>query len=189
MLISAKQAMTVYRNAKRLYAQEEVEAAMDHMGVEITHRMMDSNPIALCVMNGGLVPAGQLLTRLDFALQVDYIHATRYRGKRSGGNLHWVQRHNECLKGRTLLIIDDILDEGITLAAIVDACRQQGAEEVLSAVLVEKQHDRSNGFRADFVGLKAEDKYLFGYGMDYKGYLRNAPGIFAVSDEESPPKF
>lgn len=181
MTINAEQAKTVYRNAERIYSPEEVNAAYDRMGEEITQRLSDADPIVLCVMNGGLIPAGHLLTRIDFPLWIDYIHATRYRGETSGGELHWFKSPEVPLDGRSVLIIDDILDEGITLAAIVEACKANGAAEVCTAVLVQKKHERGNGIKADFVGLETEDRYLFGCGMDYKGYLRNVAGIYAVA--------
>ncbi len=183
MSIDAATAWKVYRNADRLYSQSEVETALDRMAGDITQAMGESDPLVLCVMNGGLIPAGCLLPRLEFPLRVDYLHATRYRNQTSGSELQWLKHHNEPLQGREVLVVDDILDEGITLAAIVEHCRNEGARRVLSAVIVEKEHDRSNGFRCDFVGLKVEDRYVFGYGMDYKGYLRNVPGIYAVADE------
>lgn len=85
-------------------------------------------------------------------------------------------------RDRPVLIIDDILDEGHTLAAIIDYCREQGAASVQCAVLVDKQHERKArpDLKADYVGLEVEDRYIFGYGMDYQGYWRNAPGIYAV---------
>lgn len=181
MSITPVQAAEVYRQADRLYSLEEVELAIDRIAGEVSGRLQEANPLVLCVMNGGLIPTGRLLTRLDFPLQLDYIHATRYRGETSGGLLKWLKYPGEPLVGRKVLIVDDIVDEGLTLAAIVDWCRAQGAEEVLSAVVTRKLHDRSNGFEADFVGLDLVDRYVFGYGMDYKGYLRNAPGIFAVA--------
>ncbi|VAX07138.1 Hypoxanthine-guanine phosphoribosyltransferase [hydrothermal vent metagenome] len=181
MTISAEEAKAVFNSANRLFSQEEMETAMDRMAAEITAELAESDPIVLSVMNGGLIPAGQILTRLDFPLRVDYVHATRYRGETSGSELHWLRPPEELLEGKVVLILDDILDEGVTLAAIVESCRNQGAVSVHTAVLVEKDHERSNGFQADFVGVKAADCYLFGYGMDYKGYLRNAAGIYAVA--------
>ncbi|MDZ7663116.1 hypoxanthine-guanine phosphoribosyltransferase [Thiohalophilus sp.] len=163
-----------------LYDQQQVEAALDKMAAAMTQVLKNSDPLVLCVLTGAIIPAGHLLTRLNFPLQIDYIHATRYAGGTSGGDLNWQVRPTHPLAGRNILIIDDILDEGITLAAIMEHCRAEGATEVYSAVLVEKMHDRKNGLQADFVGLRTEDRYLFGYGMDYKGYLRNAPGIYAV---------
>lgn len=180
MSVTPEEALRVYRSADRLYSASEVEQAIDEMARAITEQLAESNPLVLCVLTGALVPTGKLLTRLDFPLQIDYVHATRYRGDTSGGELDWIVRPATPLAGRTVLVVDDILDEGITLAAILRDCRREGAVAVHSAVLVEKQHDRKNGLQADFVGLQVEDRYVFGYGMDYKGYWRNAPGIFAV---------
>ncbi|MGD8547730.1 MAG: hypoxanthine-guanine phosphoribosyltransferase [Thiohalophilus sp.] len=163
-----------------LYDQQQVEAALDKMAAGITQVLYNRDPLVLCVLTGAIIPAGHLLTRMSFPMQIDYIHATRYAGDTRGGELSWQVRPSHSLKDRNILVVDDILDEGITLAAILEHCRQEGAAEVYSAVLIEKQHDRKNGLQADFVGLRTEDRYLFGYGMDYKGYLRNAPGIYAV---------
>jgi hypoxanthine phosphoribosyltransferase len=182
MSITAEQAWRVYQEADQLYSLEQLEAALDSMGEEITQILKGSDPVILCIMNGGLVPTGRLLTRLKFPLRLDYLHATRYREDTAGSDLQWLKTHNEPLQGKEVLIIDDILDEGITLAAIAEHCRKEGASRVLSAVVVEKEHGRGNGFQADFVGLTVGDRYVFGYGMDYKGYLRNVPGIFAVNN-------
>jgi hypoxanthine phosphoribosyltransferase len=113
---------------------------------------------------------------------VDYVHATRYGHETNGTNLNWTVRPQLELKGRTVLLLDDILDEGVTLAAIADYCRQQGAADVFMAALVEKLHLRkvTPGMKADFTGIEVGDRFLFGYGLDYKGYWRNAPGIYAV---------
>ncbi len=180
MAVTPEHVEQVYREADCLYTGAQVEAAIATMGETITAKLEGTNPLLLCVMTGAVIPMGKLLTHLEFPLQIDYIHATRYRGATSGGELHWLARPRMSLAGRTVLVVDDILDEGVTLAAILDECRKQGATAVYSAVLVEKLHDRSNGLKADFVGLQVEDRYVFGYGMDYKDYLRNAPGIFAV---------
>ena len=184
MKIDAARADEVLRRAERLFDLDEVEQALDRIGRQIGRRLAGRDPVVLCVMNGGLLPAGRLLTRLDFPLWLDYVHATRYRGETVGGELNWVKKSGVPLAGRTVLIVDDILDEGFTLAAIADYCRDEGAAQVYSAVVVEKVHDRGNGFRADFVGLQVPDRYVFGYGMDYGGYLRNAPGIFAAADAD-----
>ncbi len=173
---------TVLDSADRLFAQQDVEQALDRMAGEITQRMGDSDPLLVCVMTGGLVAASELFTRLEFPVQLDYLHATRYQGTRGTSELSWITPPSQSFKGRTLLVVDDILDEGLTLAAILDYCRAQGAAEVYSAVLVEKLHQRKAGdLKADFVGLQVEDRYVFGYGMDYHGYLRNVRGIYAVA--------
>jgi hypoxanthine phosphoribosyltransferase len=172
----------VYEKSTCLYTSNEVAAALDRMAINIHDKLKDKNPVIICVMVGGLVPLGNLLLRLDFPLEVDYVHATRYRGEITGGEIHWKVRPSTNLKGRTVLVVDDILDGGLTLAAIIDEIKALGADEVYSAVLVDKYPKRvPNGLQeADFVGLQVEDHYIFGYGMDYNEYLRNAPGIFVV---------
>lgn len=175
----------VYEKATCLYTTEEIELAIDKMAMNIHRKLHDKNPIILCVMIGGLVHMGNLLLRLDFPLEVDYVHASRYQGELSGGELLWKVKPSLQLKNRTVLIVDDILDGGLTLAAIIAEIKAMGALDVYSAVLVDKNHQRvENGLmHADFVGLQVEDHYIFGYGMDYNEYLRNAPGIFVVSPE------
>lgn len=175
----------VYEKSSCLFTTNEVEAALDRMAINIHRELQDQNPVLVCVMVGGLVLLGNLLPRLDFPLEVDYVHATRYRGEITGGDIVWKAKPSTNLKGRTVLVVDDILDGGITLAAIIDEIQKLGAEKVYSAVLVDKYRKRVvNGLQqADFVGLQVEDHYIFGYGMDYNEYLRNAPGIFVVHPE------
>ncbi|NVN89292.1 MAG: hypoxanthine-guanine phosphoribosyltransferase [Desulfuromonadales bacterium] len=176
------EAKQILREADLLIGEAEVVSAIERMALEITARLGESRPVLICVMNGGLIFSGQLLTRLGFPLEIDYIHATRYGQETRGAQLNWIVRPQLDLSGRTVLLLDDILDEGITLAAIADECRRLGAQEVLMGVLVEKLHLRkvTPGMRADFSGLEVGDRFLFGYGLDYKGYWRNAPGIYAV---------
>jgi hypoxanthine phosphoribosyltransferase len=162
--------------------QLTVEAALNRMAAEITARLSHTDPLICAIMNGGLILAGQLLPRLDFPLELSYLHASRYGKHTLGRELEWRVHPPENLNGRTVLVIDDVLDEGHTLAAVLERLLTAGARETLSAVLVHKNHDRKAkaGMHADFTGLELENRFLFGYGMDYRGYWRNAPGIFAV---------
>lgn len=175
----------VVENATELHSAKDIEKQLDRMAKEITKDLSEADPIILCVMIGGVVPTGMLLTRLDFHLQVDYIHATRYQHALVGKEISWLVEPKVNLKNRTVLVVDDILDGGITLAAIVDFCKQKGASVVKTAVLVEKQDARLQGglAKADYTGVVVENRFVYGYGMDYKGYLRNAPGIYALSKE------
>ena len=175
----------VFAKATCLYSKTAVEAALNRMAVAISHTLSHANPIFLCVVVGGIVPLGNLLPHLDFPLEVDYVHATRYGGETRGKNLTWKSMPSCNMKGRTIVVVDDILDGGITLSAIMKYCQEQGAHAVYSAVLVDKCHARLPGGQqhADFTGLEVDNHYVFGYGMDYKGYLRNAPGIYMVAPE------
>jgi hypoxanthine phosphoribosyltransferase len=182
MAINMQDIIRAREEADCLADAAAVDAALDRMATEITARLQHSNPMVYTVMNGGLILAGRLLPRLPFPLETAYLHATRYGLATQGTLLDWRVRPTQDLRNRSVLVLDDILDEGHTLAAIIEHLRQEGAREVLSAVLVHKLHDRKAvlGMRADFTGLDIADRFLFGCGMDYKGYWRNAPGIYAV---------
>lgn len=174
----------IMQRSECLYSPAELDSVLDMMAGEITAQLKDKNPLILCVMTGALIFTGHLVTRLQFPLSMDYIHVTRYRGSIRGGDLHWLVEPRQSLEGRTILILDDIIDGGLTLAAIDDYCKQAGAKEIYTAVMVSKKREREPGvdFEPNFVGVTAEDKYLFGFGLDYEEYLRNIPGIYAVQE-------
>lgn len=174
-------------NAKRILAEAElihsaaaVNAAIEHLATDITARLQDAHPLVLTVMGGAVIFAGQLLPQLAFPLECDYVHATRYGKGTSGGDLKWVKETHVPVTGRTVLVLDDILDEGITLAAIRHRLLEQGAAACLTAVLADKQLGRSKPIAADFVGLPLPDRYVFGCGMDVEGAWRNLPAIYAL---------
>lgn len=175
----------VYAKATCLYDKEKVDKALDDMAVAISVEVSEMAPVFICVVLGGIIPMGHLLTRLDFPLEVAYVHLTRYQGVLVGGVLKWETKISCSLKDRNVVIVDDILDKGVTLAALREICYKDGARTVYTCVLVDKNTARSQGgiIKADFTGLKVEDSYVFGYGMDYKNYLRNAPGIFSVAPQ------
>ena len=175
--------LKVREEADCLVKAETVEAALDRMAQEIEERLAGSNPLVYVVLQGGLMLAGRLLPRLSFPLELAYLHVSRYGHATHGqSRLAWRAPPSVEPQGRTVLLLDDILDEGHTLLKLTDRLMKTGAKEVLSAVLVDKQHSRKAqpGMRADFTGLDVEDRFLFGCGMDYKGYWRNLPGIYAV---------
>lgn len=179
--VEVKRLNKVAEDADCLASEQEVSQAFDAMAKAITKQLSQDLPLVFCIMNGGLFTTGELLKRLNFPLEVDYLHASRYRRKAEAGQLHWRVEPEVAMQDRSVLLIDDVLDEGATLAAIASYCRKQGAKDVKTAVLVDKLHERKAvaGFKADFTGLEIEDRYLFGCGMDYQGYLRNLPAIYA----------
>lgn len=182
----ADKMLEIQDRAECLYTMDQLNAALDHMADAITNKLRGKNPLVLAVMTGALIPLGHLLTRLHFPLQLDYIHATRYRGATRGGDLHWLVEPRQPIKDRTVLIVDDIMDGGLTLSAIIDYCKQFGAKNIYSAVMVNKIRQREPGvnFEPDFVGVETDDRYLFGFGLDYEEYLRNVPGIYAVANQD-----
>ena len=174
----------VLENAECLYSKVEVEAALDKLAAELNAAYKDAHLLILCVMIGALIPLGQLVTRLHFPLEVDYIHATRYGNAKQGGELKWLVKPGTSLKDRQVLIFDDIMDGGLTLAEIMNYCREAGVKEVKSAVMVNKLRTREAGvnLEPDFIGLNTPDRFLFGFGLDYEGYLRNLPEIYAIKE-------
>ncbi|PHN77652.1 hypoxanthine-guanine phosphoribosyltransferase, partial [Pseudomonas syringae] len=132
----------VMREADCLYTEAEVDAAIARVGAQINAELAERNPVVFCVMNGGLIFSGKLLTHLNFPLEASYLHATRYRNETTGGDLFWKAKPEVSFMDRDVLIIDDIRDEGHTLGAIIDFCRHAGARAVHTAVLIDKDHDR-----------------------------------------------
>ena len=182
MNVSMEEVESVWKQADCLWTAQQVDRAMEQQAIAIEQQYGDKNPLVLVVMRGGLMFGAQLLLKLRFPLEMDYIHVTRYGRGLSGSELQWKVTPAESMENRHVLILDDILDEGLTLEAIMQACESQGAVSVASAVLVEKLHDRKPNpdFKANYTCLQVPDRYVFGFGMDYKGYLRNANGIYAV---------
>ena len=176
----------ILRRADLLADPGTVARALDDMAAAIRRDLGEHDPVVLAVMVGGLMPTAWLLQRLAFPLQLDYVHATRYRGgTRGSAELEWIARPRTDLAGRSVLVVDDILDEGYTLAAILEHCRDRGAAQVRSAVLVDKQHPRRyRGMQADYTGLRLEDRYLFGCGMDFHERHRQYPAVYALAGED-----
>ncbi len=176
----ARRAWQVLETAERIHAKADVDRALDRMALAIDDAVGQTDPIMMVVLHGALVFAGHLLPRLKFPLEVDYVHATRYRGGLTGGEITWAAGPSLPVAGRTVVLLDDILDEGVTLAALAETLRARGAAAVLKAVLVTKTRPRPEDLEADFSGLEVPDRYVFGWGMDYHGFLRNTKDIYAI---------
>lgn len=171
--------------AELLHGRAVIEAAIGRMAGEIDQALAGTRPLLLVVMHGGMPFATQLALAMKLDLDLGYVHATRYRGDTRGRALEWKSVPSHPVAGRTVLIADDILDEGHTLKALREACLAEGAGAVYIAVLCEKRHGRRvAGLDADFVGLQVPDRYVFGYGMDMAERLRHLPGIYALKDDE-----
>jgi hypoxanthine phosphoribosyltransferase len=166
-----------------LFEREELDTLIADMGRAIDVALDGERAVFLTVMNGALMFGGQLALAIRTDLEFDYVHATRYRGATSGKDLHWLREPVVPLQGRTVLLVDDILDEGHTLKAVRDDCLRRGATRVLVATLCCKLHDRRvEGIQSDFNGVELPDRYVFGYGMDYYEQGRNLPAIYALKD-------
>lgn len=180
MSIPARRAQELLEQAELLYPEEQVQAALRKVAREVNAALAEAHPLVLSVMGGAVVFSGQLLPLLDFPLDFDYVHVSRYGDARQGGRMHWKVEPRETVRGRTVLVLDDILDEGHTLAALRERVMELGAHRFCSAVFADKRHGREKPIRADFVGMEVPDRFVFGYGMDIEGAWRNLPAIYAL---------
>jgi len=177
------EAQQLLDTAECVASEETVQAVINRLAGDIARELAGEFPLVLAVMGGAVVFAGQLIPRLAFPLEFDYLHVTRYRGKTRGGEVEWRVLPGQNVAGRNVLVLDDILDEGETLAAIRDKLVHMGATRVWSAVLTNKDNGLVKPIHADFVGLDVPDRYVFGCGMDAYGLWRNLPAIYALKDK------
>ncbi|KMW47476.1 hypoxanthine-guanine phosphoribosyltransferase [Ralstonia insidiosa] len=182
-MLSAEQARELWANSEEIVSEDAVRGSLDRMATEITEKIGDTFPMVLSVMGGAAVFTGMLLPKLAFPLEFDYIHLSRYNNQTVGSKeMQWRVAPRESVKGRTVLVLDDILDEGETMAAIRSRIIDMGAAEFYSAVLCEKTLAKDKPLYPDFCGFNVPDRYVFGCGMDAKGYWRNLPTIRALKN-------
>ncbi|MDA8383334.1 MAG: hypoxanthine-guanine phosphoribosyltransferase [Betaproteobacteria bacterium] len=179
-MVPGDEAWAILNEADPVLAAAEVSAAVDRVAKEISAQLADAQPLVLSVMGGAVVFTGQLLPKLRFPLDFDYIHVSRYGAETQGGELAWKVLPRENVENRTVLVLDDILDEGHTLAAIRDKVLSLGARRFLSAVFGDKATGRQKPISADFVGVTLPNRYVFGFGMDVRGAWRNLPAVYAL---------
>jgi hypoxanthine phosphoribosyltransferase len=180
--MSPDEAWKILRDADQLFDEAAVRETIDRLAIEISASLKDRFPLVLAVMGGSIVFAGHLLPKLHFPLEFDYVHASRYGRATSGAEIVWTVSPRENVTGRVVLVLDDILDGGDTLAAIRDRVLALRAQACLSAVLADKDIGRNKPIVPDFVGLRLPNRYVFGCGMDVSGAWRNLPAIYAVKE-------
>ncbi|MBX9905215.1 MAG: hypoxanthine-guanine phosphoribosyltransferase [Burkholderiales bacterium] len=185
---SPAEARALLARAEQLLAPDAVEQAVARVAGEITTALGEAQPLLLAVMRGGVVFAGQLLPLLRFPLDFDYVDVTRYGDATHGGELDWRVDVPAAVRDRTVLVVDDILDEGHTLAAIRRRLLDAGARRVLIAVFADKQLPRPKPVAADFAGVQVPDRYVFGFGMDVRGLWRNLPAVYALNRDDQSPR-
>ena len=168
--------------AELIHSEQAVNQAISAIAEQLNRDYANQSPIVLCVMGGAVFFTGQLLPKLQFPLEFDYVQATRYHSGTKGKSLQWIVSPKDNIKGRRILILDDILDEGITLQAIAEQCSLLGASEIKTAVLVEKTLNKAKPMQANYVGLTVPNRYVFGCGMDVYGWWRNVPAIYALNN-------
>lgn len=183
-MITDPEAREILAQADLLCSADEVQAAVRRVAQEINATLAGQHPLVLSVMGGAVVFSGQLLPQLEFPLDFDYLHVSRYGNAQQGGELNWKVAPRENVRGRVVLVLDDILDEGETLQAIKQRVQELGATAFYSAVFADKENGKTKPIRADFVGMELPNRFVFGYGMDIHGAWRNLPAIYAVKERE-----
>lgn len=163
-----------------VYSAEDVTNAVDAVARQINLQFVDKPIILMCVMTGGLYFAGQLLSRLTMPIELDYVQANRYHDKTRGGELVWSKQPSLTLTHKHVLLVDDILDEGVTLAAVYQQCLDLGAASVAMAVLADKANQQPKPIAANFIALTVPNQFVFGCGMDAHGWWRNLAEIRAL---------
>lgn len=179
-MLSAAEAQRIFDEADLVVSEEDAAAAVRRVAGEIAAAMRDAHPLVLSVMGGAVIFTGHLLPLLNFPLEFDYLHVTRYGDTTTGGELSWIVAPRAAIAGRTVLVVDDVLDEGITLAAVKRRLLEQDAKDCRIAVFADKELGRAKPVAADFVGVRLPNRYVFGFGMDVKGAWRNLPAVYAV---------
>ncbi len=168
------------RKSSVIYSEIEIKTVIKNIADQVNQTIKTDELYVLCVMNGALIFAGQLLPRLEKNIQYSYIHATRYAASLTGGPIHWLVKPPIDIKGKTVLILDDILDEGITLREIAATCLAMKAKAIYTAVLFDKEITKEKSYFPNFIGLKVPNRFVFGYGLDCKGLGRNLPHLYAL---------
>lgn len=167
--------------AECLYDRAAIDGLLDTQAAILNERYAGACPLVLCVMTGAVVYAGHLLPRLKFSLDLDYVHASRYGDERTGGALNWLVRPRKPVRDRDVLLLDDILDEGVTLNEIAQWLKAEGARSVEIAVLTHKEKSMPQPCEPNYPALKTPDQYVYGFGLDVDGLWRNANGIFVAT--------
>ncbi len=180
--MTPEEAHRLLDGAELICSESEVTAAVRRVAQAVNDALSDTNPLVLAVMGGATIFAGHLLPLLRFPLEYDYLHATRYGDSTTGSELAWIVEPRIPVAGRTVLLIDDILDEGITLAAVRQRLLGHGAQQCFTAVFADKDIGRVKPIQPDFTGLTLPNRYVFGFGMDIRGAWRNLPAVYALKD-------
>lgn len=179
--MSPEEARRILDTADLICDEEEVRAAVARVASEVSAALHDANPLVLAVMGGATIFAGHLLPQLRFPLEYDYLHVTRYGNATTGGGVNWIVQPRMPVLGRNVLLVDDILDEGITLAETRRRVLDMGAARCITAVFADKDIGRAKPITPDFVGLTLPNRFVFGFGMDIRGAWRNLPAIYALA--------
>lgn len=163
---------------KILYTQEEVTQRVNELATALTAKYRGKYPVVVPVMTGAMMFAAELMKRLDFKLNIDYVDVSSYEDSTtSAGRVRLLRDLSHDVNGRPVLIIEDIIDTGHTLQFLNRLFASRGAKEVKICSLLDKPARREVDVEADYVGFTVPNEFIVGYGLDYDGLYRNLPYV------------
>lgn len=182
-VLTAAEYATVVANSDVLFTRDDIESAYRRLALQLDDRFEGVLPVMVPVMMGGLIPVAGILRHLSIPHRLDYVHTSRYGHAMTGSELHWLVPPSSTLKDQEVVVVDDIFDQGTTLAAVVSKLRELPVKSVTTVVLARKQHDRvKTTLRPDLIGIDVPDRFVFGCGLDYHGGLRHLPDLHAIAE-------
>ena len=161
-----------------------IEKRLDALAANIERDFPQGPLLVIILLKGALVFAADLLRRVPRVLEIECLNVASYHGgMESSGVVDFLDRHFPEVRGRQVLLLDDILDTGRTLHAVSRRLMDEGAAAVKTAVLLAKDKDRAEEVEADYVGFEIGDEFVVGYGLDYQGRYRNLPYVGVLKNE------
>ncbi len=158
----------------------DIKRAIWQMADKINRDLKDKNPLMVCILNGSFMFSADLMKLVEFPCQISFVKLASYEGMGSTGKVKELIGFNEELKGRTVVLLEDIVDTGVTVENSVEQLLQTGASEVIVATLLYKPQACKRDIKLDYVGMEIPNDFIVGYGLDYNGYGRNLPDIYSL---------
>ena len=167
-----------------LFTRDEIAATVNRLAAEIRRDYLTKHPILIAVLKGSFMFLADLIRRLDFPLEVEFVRLSSYgRGKESSGKIKLAQRPQAKVKGRHVLVIEDIIDTGLTAGFLLDYLGQKKPASLKLCVLTDKPARRQTPVNIDYRGLTVPDKFIVGYGLDWDERFRHLPDIYVMENE------
>ena len=160
--------------------ESEIQAAVRRVGEAINHDLSDSNPLFICVLNGAFMFAGDLMKIVNFPCEITFVKLSSYEGIYTSGSVKEVIGLNESVVGRNVVVVEDIVDTGITMEKIIASLKAKGAKSIKIATFLQKPEALQRDITVDYVAMKIPNQFIVGYGLDYDGYGRNLKDIYTV---------
>ncbi len=160
--------------------EEKLLKAVDHVAEQMNKDLEGKNPLMVCVLNGSFMFASDLMKRLSFPCEISFVKLSSYSGTGSTGTVKELIGLSENLEGRTVVLLEDIVDTGLTIINTVEQVKQMGPEDVKVATMLFKPEACKRDVKLDYVGMEIPNDFIVGYGLDYDGYGRNLKDIYTV---------